>query len=169
MPQTAPAGLGGTRDLFDLSGKVAVVTGGNRRHRHDDGARPAPGWRVRQHQLAQAQVGEAVAAELSDTGTVTSVADLAEEERQRLATEVGRLEEGIHAATNNAGTNLGAGGVESARLHTVVDLNLKTLFYLTGCSCRWLRRTVLLMIRPWLINVAHIDGLPCADEYPNPP
>ena len=96
--------------LFDLSGKVAVVTGGTR----GIGMMMARG-------LLQAgasvyissrkpEAGEAAAAELSEYGTVISVpADLArEEECLRLAAEVGRSEEGVHVLVNNRGATWGA-------------------------------------------------------------
>ena len=121
--------------LFDLTGKVAVVSGGTR----GIGMMMARG-------LLQAgaavyissrkpEAGEAAAAELSQYGTVISLpADLSrEEECLRLAEEVGRNEEGVNVLVNNAGTNWGA-PLEEFPAHgwdKVVDLNLKTPFYLT--------------------------------------
>jgi NAD(P)-dependent dehydrogenase (short-subunit alcohol dehydrogenase family) len=92
-------------DLFDLTGKTAVVTGGTR----GIGLMIARG-------LLQAgasvylssrkpEAGEAAVAELSAHGRVVSVpADLArEEECVRLAAEVGRAEGRVHVLVNNAG------------------------------------------------------------------
>jgi NAD(P)-dependent dehydrogenase (short-subunit alcohol dehydrogenase family) len=107
-------------DLFDLTGKVAVVSGGGR----GIGLMMARG-------LLQAgapvyissrkpEAGQAAAAELSKYGVVLSVpADLArEEECVRLAAEVGRSEDRVHILVNNAGTNWAAppvdGGVWAA-------------------------------------------------------
>ena len=117
-------------DLFDLTGQVAVVTGGTR----GIGLMMARG-------LLQAgasvyissrkpEAGDAAASELAQYGTVLSVpADLSrEEECVRLAAEVGRSEEGIHVLVNNAGTNWAA-PLEEFPAHgwdKVVDLNLKT-------------------------------------------
>jgi len=97
-------------DLFDLTGKVAVVSGGSR----GIGLMIARG-------LLQAgasvyissrkpEAGQAAVAELSAYGVVLSLpADLSrEEECVRLAAEVGRSEERVHILVNNAGTNWGA-------------------------------------------------------------
>src|SRR5436309_5875984 len=109
------------------------------------------------------EAGEAAAAELSQYGTVISVpADLArEEECQRLAAEVGRNEEGIHVLVNNAGTNWGA-PLEEFPAHgwdKVVDLNLKTPFYLTRAFLPLLEADGTADYPARVINVGSIDGL----------
>ena len=149
--------------LFDLSGKVAVVTGGTR----GIGMMMARG-------LLQAgasvyissrkpEAGDAAAGELSQYGTVISVpADLSrEEECLRLAEEVGRFEEGIHVLVNNAGTNWGA-PLEEFPAHgwdKVVDLNLKTPFYLTRAFLPLLEADGTADDPARVINVGSIDGL----------
>src|SRR5580693_463456 len=92
-------------DLFDLTGKVAVVTGGTRgiglmiaRGLLQAGASAYVSSR-------KPEAGEAAVGELSAYGRVVSVpADLSrEEECVRLAAEVGRSEDRVHILVNNAG------------------------------------------------------------------
>ena len=96
-------------DLFDLTGKVAVVSGGGR----GIGLMVARGLLQAGASVyissRKAEAGLAAVAELSQYGVVLSVpADLArEEECLRLAYEIGRSEEQVHILVNNAGTNWG--------------------------------------------------------------
>jgi len=150
-------------DLFDLTGKVAVVTGGTR----GIGLMMARG-------LLQAgasvyissrkpEAGQAAVAELSAYGIVLSIpADLSrEEECLRLAEEVGRFEEGIHVLVNNAGANWGA-PLEEFPAHgwdKVVDLNLKTPFYVTRAFLPLLEAAGTADDPARVINVGSIDAL----------
>ena len=131
-------------DLFDLTGKVAVVTGGTRgigmmiaRGLLQAGARVYISSR-------KADAGEAAAAELSAFGRVVSVpADVStEQECLRLAAEVGRSEERLHILVNNAGATWGAPLEEfpAAAWDKVVDLNLKAPFFLTRAPAPPARR-----------------------------
>src|ERR1700756_4708074 len=121
-------------NLFDLTGKTAVVTGGTR----------GIGLMIA-HGLLQAgaagypsprkpEAGEAAVAELSAHGRVVSVpADLAQEEEcVRLAAEVGRAEERVHVLGKNAGAPWGAplAGFPASAGDRALDLNLKAPFYL---------------------------------------
>ena len=149
--------------LFDLTGKVAVVTGGSR----GIGLMMARG-------LLQAgasvyvssrkpEAGEAAVEELSKYGVVLSVpADLArEEECLRLAAEVGRSEESVHILVNNAGTNWAADLAEFPAVgwDKVVDLNLKTPFYVTRAFLPLLEAAGTADDPARVINVGSIDAL----------
>jgi NAD(P)-dependent dehydrogenase (short-subunit alcohol dehydrogenase family) len=154
-------------DLFDLTGKVAVVSGGTR----GIGLMIARG-------LLQAgasvyvssrkpESGQAAVEELSKYGVVISVpADVAsEEECQRLAAEVARSEEGVHILVNNAGTNWAAPLAEFPAVgwNKVVDLNLKAPFYLTRAFLPLLEAAGTADDPARVINVGSIDGLRVPD------
>jgi NAD(P)-dependent dehydrogenase (short-subunit alcohol dehydrogenase family) len=149
--------------LFDLTGKVAVVSGGTRgiglmmaRGLLEAGASVYVSSR-------KAEAGQAAVKELAKYGTVISVpADLSrEEECARLAGEVGRSEEGVHILVNNAGTNWAAPLAEFPAVgwDKVVDLNLKTPFYLTRAFLPLLEAAATADDPARVINVGSIDGL----------
>jgi NAD(P)-dependent dehydrogenase (short-subunit alcohol dehydrogenase family) len=150
-------------DLFDLTGKIAVVTGGTR----GIGLMIARG-------LLQAgasvylssrkpEAGEAAVAELAAHGRVVSVpADLArEEECVRLAAEVGRAEGRLHVLVNNAGATWGAPLAEfpASAWDRALDLNLKAPFYLTRAFLPLLEAAATTDDPARVINVGSIDGL----------
>jgi NAD(P)-dependent dehydrogenase (short-subunit alcohol dehydrogenase family) len=150
-------------DLFDLTGKVAVVSGGSRgiglmmaRGLLEAGASVYISSR-------KAEAGQAAVAELSRYGVVLSVpADLSrEEECARLAAEVGRFEERVHILVNNAGTNWGAPLAEfpASAWDKVLDLNLKTPFFLTRAFLPLLEAAGTADDPARVINVGSIDGL----------
>ena len=122
-------------DLFDLTGKVAVVTGGTRgigmmiaRGFLQAGARVYISSR-------KAEAGDAAVAELSEFGTVVSIpADVSQEaECIRLAEEVGKREEQVHILVNNAGATWGEDleKFPESAWDKVLDLNLKAPFFVT--------------------------------------
>jgi NAD(P)-dependent dehydrogenase (short-subunit alcohol dehydrogenase family) len=150
-------------DLFDLTGKVAVVTGGTR----GIGLMMARG-------LLQAgasvyvssrkpEAGEAAVAELSPFGRVESIpADVSTEaECLRLAAEVGRREERLHVLVNNAGATWGAPLAEfpAAAWDKVLDLNLKAPFFLTRAFLPLLEAAGTDDDPARVVNVGSIDGL----------
>jgi NAD(P)-dependent dehydrogenase (short-subunit alcohol dehydrogenase family) len=149
--------------LFDLTGKVAVVTGGSR----GIGLMIARG-------LLQAgasvyissrkpEAGEAAVAELAAHGPVVSVpTDLArEEECTRLAAEIGRSEERIHVLVNNAGATWGAPLEEfpASAWDRALDLNLKAPFRLTRAFLPLLEAAGTADDPARVINIGSIDGL----------
>ncbi|MBV9794676.1 MAG: SDR family oxidoreductase [Actinobacteria bacterium] len=150
-------------DLFDLTGKVAVVTGGTR----GIGLMMARG-------LLQAgaavyvssrkpEAGEAAVKELSEYGRVVSVpADLSSEaECRRLAAEVGAAESGVHILVNNAGAAWAAPLEEypESAWDKLVDLNLKAPFFLVRAFLPLLEAAATFDDPARVINVGSIDGL----------
>jgi len=149
--------------LFDLTGKVAVVTGGTRgiglmiaRGLLDAGASVYISSR-------KAAAGDDAVAELSPHGTVVSIpADVStEEECSRLAGEVSAREQRVHVLVNNAGATWGAPLEEfpASAWDKVVDLNLKAPFYLTRAFLPLLEASASPDDTASVINVGSIDGL----------
>ena len=150
-------------DLFDISGKVAVVTGGTRgigmmiaRGLLQGGARV----------YISSRKADAVAAaeqELSSYGKVVGIpADLSSvEECRRLATEVGRNEDGLHVLVNNAGATWGEPFEQFPEngWDKVVDLNMKSPFFLTQAFLPLLTASASAEDPARVINVGSIDGL----------
>ncbi|HEX5909806.1 MAG TPA: SDR family NAD(P)-dependent oxidoreductase, partial [Thermoleophilaceae bacterium] len=151
-------------DLFDLTGKVAVVTGGTRgiglmmaRGLLQAGARVYISSR-------KAEAGDAAVAELSSFGQVRSVpADLSQEEEcARLAAAVGEREDEVHVLVNNAGATWGAPSLEefpSSAWDKVLDLNLKAPFFLTRAFLPLLEEAATADDPARIVNVGSIDGL----------
>ena len=153
-------------DLFDLSGKVAVVTGGTRgiglmiaRGLLQAGASVYVSSR-------KADAGEAAVAELSPLGTVASIpADLSTEaECRRLAEEVGRREDHVDVLVNNAGATWGAPLDEypDAAWDKLLALNLKAPFHTTRAFLGLLEARATPDDPSRVIMVGSIDGLRAA-------
>ncbi|SEG80143.1 NAD(P)-dependent dehydrogenase, short-chain alcohol dehydrogenase family [Thermomonospora echinospora] len=150
-------------ELFDLSGKVAVVTGGTRgiglmmaRGLLQAGARVYISSR-KPDACAQA------ATELSQYGQVTPIpADLStEEECLRLAREIAESEQAVHVLVNNAGATWGAPLEEfpASAWDKVLDLNLKAPFFLTRAFLPLLEAAATADDPARVVNVGSIDGL----------
>jgi NAD(P)-dependent dehydrogenase (short-subunit alcohol dehydrogenase family) len=150
-------------DLFDLTGKVAVVTGGTRgiglmmaRGLLQAGARVYVSSRKK-------EAGDAAVQELSAFGKVTSVpADLSrEEECLRLAAEVGEREDELHLLVNNAGATWGEplATFPASAWDKVLDLNLKSPFFLTRAFLPLLEEAATADDPARVVNVGSIDGL----------
>jgi NAD(P)-dependent dehydrogenase (short-subunit alcohol dehydrogenase family) len=150
-------------DLFDLSGKVAVVTGGTRgiglmmaRGLLQAGARVYVSSR-------KPDAGEAAVRELAAVGKVTSLpADLSrEDECLRLAAEVGEREDALHILVNNAGATWGEplATFPASAWDKVLALNLKSPFFLTRAFLPLLEEAATDDDPARVVNVGSIDGL----------
>ena len=150
-------------DLFDLSGKTAVVTGGSRgiglmiaRGLLQAGARVYLSSR-------KADACAAAEQELAPYGAAVAIpADLSlDAEWQRLAAEVGRREPALNVLVNNAGATWGAPIEEfpAAGWDKVVDLNLKAPFFLTRAFLPMLEAAGTSEDPARVINIGSIDGL----------
>jgi NAD(P)-dependent dehydrogenase (short-subunit alcohol dehydrogenase family) len=149
--------------LFDLTGKVAVVTGGTRgiglmmaRGLLQAGARVYISSR-------KPEAGHAAVHELAAHGRAVSLpADLSrEEECVRLAAAVADREDEVHILVNNAGATWGeplASFPESA-WDKVLDLNLKAPFFLTRAFLPLLEEGASEEDPARIVNVGSIDGL----------
>ncbi|NEK84161.1 SDR family oxidoreductase [Blastococcus saxobsidens] len=149
--------------LFDLTGKVAVVTGGTR----GIGLMMARGLLQAGASVyissRKAEAGDAAVAELQEFGKVVSVpADLSTEaECLRLAEEVGKHEQRIDILVNNAGANWGEPleTFPASAWDKVLDLNLKSPFFLTRAFLPLLEAAGAPGEPARVVNVGSIDGL----------
>jgi len=150
-------------DLFDLTGKVAVVSGGTRgiglmiaRGLLDAGATVYVSSR-------KPEAGDTAVQELSGHGPVVSLpADLStEEECRRLAAEVGEREERVHVLVNNAGATWGEPleDFPAPAWDKVLDLNLKAPFFLARAFLGLLEAAATDDDPARIVNVGSIDGL----------
>ena len=149
--------------LFDLTGKVALVTGGTRgiglmvaRGLLQAGARVYVSSR-------KAAAGDEAVAELSAYGEVVSLpADLSsEQECLRLAAAVSDREPALHVLVNNAGATWGAPLAEfpASGWDKVLDLNLKAPFYLSRACLPLLVAAGTADDPARIVNIGSIDGL----------
>ena len=160
-----------TSQLFDISGKVAVITGGSR----GIGKMIAEGFvsaGVRTYiSSRKAEVCDEVAAELSKLGECISLpADCSTEEGCRaLAEAVADREQQLHILVNNAGATWGAPLEEhdDASWDRVLDLNVKGVFHLTKFLVPQLRAAGNPDDPARVINVGSIDGIqvPMLETY----
>jgi NAD(P)-dependent dehydrogenase (short-subunit alcohol dehydrogenase family) len=157
--------------LFDLSGKVAVVTGGSRGiGKMIARALVCAGVRVYVASRS-AEACEATAAELSETGECFAIAaDLSSSEGCHHLAEVFSSREGpLHILVNNAGATWGAplADFPDAAWDRVLNLNLKGVFQITQQLLPALSAGGSTDIPARVINIGSCDGLkvPIFENY----
>jgi NAD(P)-dependent dehydrogenase (short-subunit alcohol dehydrogenase family) len=152
-----------TQDLFDVSGKVALVTGGSR----GIGAMIAEGFvanGVRTYiSSRKASVCDATAERLANLGECISIpADLSTVDGvHQLAREIGSRESQLDILVNNAGATWGASIEEfpESGWDKVMDINVKGPFFLTQSLLPLLEAAATPGDPARIINVGSIDGL----------
>jgi len=158
-------------ELFSVKNKVVLITGGSRgigemiaRGFVDGGAKVYISSR-------KADVCEALASELSATGTCIAIpADLStESECQRLAGEIAKREDHLDVLVNNAGATWGAPMAETdeTAFERVLALNVKGVFHLTKFLRPLLEKNATPDEPSRVINIGSIDGIhvPAMETY----
>ena len=151
------------KNLFDINGKVALVTGGSR----GIGAMIAEGFvanGVKTYISARkADACDATAERLSELGECISIpADLATTEGIRALSEsLKSRETGLDILVNNAGASWGAPIEEfpESGWDKVMDINVKGPFFLTQALLPMLESSASQDDPARIINVGSIDGL----------
>ncbi|HTO71004.1 MAG TPA: SDR family oxidoreductase [Myxococcota bacterium] len=158
-------------ELFSVKGKVALVTGGTR----GIGMMIARGYvenGVRTYVCSRKKDACTEAeAELSKLGECRAIAaDLATPAGiAQVVGEIGKRETALHILVNNAGANWGAPLDEfpESGWDKVMDLNLKSIFFLTRDLLPSLRKAATHADPARVINIGSIDGLhvPILETY----
>jgi NAD(P)-dependent dehydrogenase (short-subunit alcohol dehydrogenase family) len=157
--------------LFDVSGKVVLVTGGSRgigemiaRGFVEAGARVYISSR-------KAEVCEQLATELSRDGACFAIpADLSlESECVRLGRVISEREDHLDVLVNNAGATWGApmADTDEAAFERVLALNVKGVFHLTKVLRPLLEKNGTADSPSRVINIGSIDGIhvPSLETY----
>jgi len=158
-------------ELFSVKGKIALVTGGTRgigfmiaRGFVENGVRTYICSRKKdacaEAENALAKLGECIAIP-ADLGTLDGAAVVVR--------ELERRESGLHILVNNAGANWGAelDQFPEAGWDKVMDLNLKSIFFLTRDLLPLMRKAATHEDPARVINIGSIDGLhvPILETY----
>jgi NAD(P)-dependent dehydrogenase (short-subunit alcohol dehydrogenase family) len=158
-------------ELFSVKGKVALVTGGTR----GIGLMIARGFvenGVRTYVCSRKKDAcEEAERELGKLGECKAFAvDLATTEGvAQIVRELGARESALHVLVNNAGANWGAelDVFPESGWDKVMDLNLKSIFFLTRDLLPLLRKAATHSDPARVINIGSIDGLhvPILETY----
>jgi NAD(P)-dependent dehydrogenase (short-subunit alcohol dehydrogenase family) len=158
-------------DLFSISGKTALVTGGSR----GIGRMIAAGYVEAGAKVyissRKADDCRQTAAELSEKGTCIALpADLSTEEGCRgLAEQLSGAEDRLHVLVNNAGNTWGAPLEEfdDAAWNRVLSLNVKGVFHTTKFLLPLLQAAATDDDPARVINIGSIDGIhvPVLETY----
>ncbi|MFP6681365.1 MAG: SDR family oxidoreductase [Gammaproteobacteria bacterium] len=151
------------QDLFSITGKTALITGGSRgigemiaRGYVENGAKVYISSR-------KSDVCDEVAAELSARGECISLpADLSQmEEIERLANKIAKMENRLDILINNAGATWGGTIDEFPEKgwDKVMDLNVKSVFFLTQKLLPLLDAAASADDPARVINIGSVDGL----------
>lgn len=151
------------KNLFDVSGKVALVTGGSR----GIGEMIAAGFvtnGVRTYiSSRKAEACDATAARLSEQGTCISIpANLSTTDGiAALVEEIRSREERLDILVNNAGATWGApiGEFPESAWDKVMDINVKAPFFLTQALLPLLEKSATADDPARIIMVGSVDGL----------
>ncbi|HEY2214157.1 MAG TPA: glucose 1-dehydrogenase [Acidimicrobiales bacterium] len=159
------------QDLFSISGKTALVTGGTR----GIGKMIAEGFVEAGAKVyiasRKAEVCAEVAEELSAKGTCIGIAaDLSTEaECRRLADEIASREDRLDILVNNAGATWGTplADFDEAAFEKVLALNVKGVFHLTRFLVPLLEAAGTQEEPARIINIGSIDGIgvPVMETY----
>lgn len=149
-------------DLFSVRGRIALITGGSRgigemiaRAYVENGAKVYISAR-------KADACDALAKELSLVGECISIpADISTMEGvAHLAAELVKREKRLDILVNNAGASWGASFAEFPEIgwDKVMDLNVKSIFFLTQALAPKLRAAASADHPAKVINIASVDG-----------
>jgi len=151
------------KNMFDISGKVALVTGGSR----GIGEMIAEGFVANGAKTyissRKADACDATAARLSELGECISLpADLSTTDGvNQLADAIKERESQLDILVNNAGATWGASIEEfpESGWDKVMNINLKSVFFLTQQLAPMLRAAATAEQPAKVLNIASIDGI----------
>lgn len=158
-------------DLFSVSGKVTVVTGGSRGIGRMIAQGFVEGGATVYISARKADACRRTAEELSELGSCVALpGDLSSEEGCRaLATEIAEREHQVHVLVNNAGATWGAplSDYDEAAWDRVLDVNVKGVFHLTKFMLPLLQKASADGDPARVINIGSIDGIhvPILETY----